>query len=241
MNIVVIFAGGSGQRMHTKDIPKQFLEMHGKPIIIYTLELFEKHPEIDAIVIACKEDWIEYLEKLLYKYRIEKVKKIVPGGDTGQMSIYNGLMAAQEVSKGEEAIVLVHDGVRPLINQKVISDNIESVKTHGSAITTAIVKETILVVNDNEEIVNVPDRAKSRVAKAPQSFWLKNILAAHNRAQKEGIFDCIDSCIMMKMYGYPLYLVDGPYENIKITTPDDFYTMRALLDAQEDEQLYRGL
>lgn len=124
MNIVVIFAGGSGQRMHTKDIPKQFLEMHGKPIIIYTLELFEKHPEIDAIVIACKEDWIEYLEKLLYKYRIEKVKKIVPGGDTGQMSIYNGLMAAQEVSKGEEAIVLVHDGVRPLINQKVISDNL---------------------------------------------------------------------------------------------------------------------
>ena len=241
MNIVVIFAGGSGQRMHTKDIPKQFLEMHGKPIIIYTLELFEKHPEIDAIVIACKEDWIEYFEKLLYKYRIEKVKKIVPGGDTGQMSIYNGLMAAQEVSNGEEAIVLIHDGVRPLINQKVISDNIESVKIHGSAITTAIVKETILVVNDSEEIVNVPDRAKSRVAKAPQSFWLKDILDAHNRAQKAGISDCIDSCTMMKMYGYPLYLVDGPYENIKITTPDDFYTMRALLDAQEDEQLYRGL
>lgn len=227
--------------MHSRDIPKQFLEMHGKPIIIYTLELFEKHPEIDAIVIACKEDWIEYLEKLLYKYRIEKVKKIVPGGDTGQMSIYNGLMAAQEVSNGEEAIVLIHDGVRPLINQKVISDNIESVKIHGSAITTAIVKETILVVNDGEAIINVPDRAKSRVAKAPQSFWLKDILAAHNRAQKEGMFDCIDSCTMMKMYGYPLYLVDGPYENIKITTPDDFYTMRALLDAQEDEQLYRGL
>ncbi len=241
MNIAVIFAGGSGQRMHSRDIPKQFLEMHGKPIIIYTLELFEKHPEIDAIVIACKEDWIEYLEKLLYKYRIEKVKKIVPGGDTGQMSIYNGLMAAQEVSNGEEAIVLVHDGVRPLINQKVISDNIESVKIHGSAITTAIVKETILVVNDDEAIINVPDRAKSRVAKAPQSFWLKDILAAHNRAQEKGMFDCIDSCTMMKMYGYPLYLVDGPYENIKITTPDDFYTMRALLDAQEDEQLYRGL
>ncbi len=241
MNIAVIFAGGSGQRMHSRDIPKQFLEMHGKPIIIYTLELFEKHPEIDAIVIACKEDWIEYLEKLLYKYRIEKVKKIVPGGETGQMSIYNGLVAAQEVSMGEETIVLVHDGVRPLINQKVISDNIESVKIHGSAITTAIVKETILVVNDGEVIINVPDRAKSRVAKAPQSFWLKDILAAHNRAQKEGMFDCIDSCTMMKMYGYPLYLVDGPYENIKITTPDDFYTMRALLDAQEDEQLYRGL
>lgn len=238
MNIAVIFAGGSGQRMHSRDIPKQFLKMHGKPIIIYTLELFEKHPEIDAIVIACKADWIEYLEKLIYKYRIEKVKKIVPGGETGQMSIYNGLVAAQEVSKGEETIVLIHDGVRPLINHKVISDNIESVRTHGSAITTAVVKETILVVNDEERIANVPDRAKSRVAKAPQSFWLKDILDAHNRAQKAGIYDCIDSCTMMKMYGYSLYLVDGPYENIKITTPDDFYTMRALLDAQENEQLY---
>jgi 2-C-methyl-D-erythritol 4-phosphate cytidylyltransferase len=240
MNIAVIFAGGSGQRMHTKDIPKQFLEMHRKPIIIYTLEVFEKHPEIDGIVIACIDGWIEYLQGLIYKYRIEKVKKIVTGGKTGQMSIFNGIDAAKEISNGEKSIVLIHDGVRPLINSKVISDNISSVRRNGSAITTGIVKETILVVNDDESIESVPDRSHSRVAKAPQSFWLEDIYNAHLKAQSEGLFDCIDSCSLMKMYGYPLFLVDGPYENIKITTPDDFYTMRALLDAQEDEQLYRG-
>ena len=239
MNIAVIFAGGSGQRMRSGDIPKQFLHLHQKPIIIYTLELFEKHPMIDAIVVACKEDWIGHLEELVYKYRIEKVKKIVPGGKTGQMSIYNGLLAAKEVADDQPAVVLIHDGVRPLINEQTITDNIKSVEEHGSAITTAIVKETILVVNEDESIAHVPDRSRSRVAKAPQSFWLSDILAAHERARKDGIFDFIDSCTMMKHYGASLYLVDGPYENIKITTPDDFYTMRALLDAKEDAQLYR--
>lgn len=240
MNIAVIFAGGVGQRMHSRDVPKQFLEMHKKPIIIYTLELFDNHPEIDAIVVACKEEWIPYLEKLLYKFRIEKVKKIVPGGDTGQMSIYKGLLAAKEVSHGEKTIVLIHDGVRPLIDNKVISNNILSVKNNGSAITTAVVQETILVVKDDESINYVPDRAHSRVAKAPQSFWLDEILMAHLQAQQEGIHDYIDSCTMMKQYGYPLYLVDGPLENIKITTPDDFFTMRAILDARENAQVYIG-
>lgn len=241
MNIAVIFAGGIGQRMHSKDIPKQFLEMHKKPIIIYTLEIFDSHPEIDAIVVACKKEWISYLKKLIYKFRIDKVKKIVAGGDTGQMSIYHGLMAAREISEGEKSVVLIHDGVRPLINQKLISDNIASVRKNGSAITTAVVHETILVVGDDESIHSVPDRAHSRVAKAPQSFWLDEILEVHKQAQQEGIFDYIDSCTMMKKYGYPLFLVDGPLENIKITTPDDFFTMRALLDARENEQLYQGI
>jgi len=241
MNIAVIFAGGTGQRMHSKDVPKQFLKMHKKPIIIYTLEIFDSHPEIDAIVIACKEEWISYLERLIYKFRIEKVKKIVPGGETGQMSIYYGLIAAKEVSSNEkESIVLIHDGVRPLINDKVISDNIACVKRNGSAITTAVVQETILVVKDDESINYVPDRAHSRVAKAPQSFRLDQILDAHIKAQQEGIYDCIDSCTLMKQYGYSLYLVDGPKENIKITTPDDFFMMRALLDAQENMQIYIG-
>lgn len=238
MNIAVIFAGGSGQRMRTKDVPKQFLELHQKPIIIYTLEHFEKHPDIDAIVIACKEDWIDHLSSLIYKYRIDKVKKIVPGGTTGQMSIYNGLVAAHEVAGSEKSVVLIHDGVRPLINEQLISDNIQSVINNGSAITTSVVKETILVVNDNKGIEQVPDRAKSRVAKAPQSFWLDDILAVHESAQKMGECNFIDSCTMMDYFGHSLFLVDGPNENIKITTPDDFYTMRALLDARENEQLY---
>lgn len=240
MNIGVIFAGGSGQRMKSKDKPKQFLEVHGKPIIIYTLEIFENHHDIDKIVVSCKEDWIDYLQKLVNKFGLKKVVDIVPGGETGQMSIYNGLVAAKKASEGQKAIVLIHDGVRPFINKKTITDNIKSVESYGSAITTSIVKETILVVKKDESIDYVPDRAASRVAKAPQSFWLDDIMAAHKEAQKEGKNDYIDSCTMMKRFGYTLFLVDGPYENIKITTPDDFYTMRALLDAREDAQLYVG-
>lgn len=238
MNIAVIFAGGTGQRMKTTNRPKQFLEMHKKPIIIYTLEIFEAHPQIDAMVVACVEEWIPYLKELLYKFRINKVKKIVPGGETGQMSIFNGLAAAKEVSGEEKSIVLIHDGVRPLINAQVITDNIEGVKKNGSAITSAGVKETIMVVKDDGSIDYIADRAQSRVAKAPQSFWLDEILKVHHKAQEEKVTDAIDSCTLMRRYHYPLYWIDGPYDNIKITTPEDFYTMRALLDAQENAQIY---
>ena len=239
MNIAVIFAGGVGKRMHSKECPKQFLKIYNKPIIIHTLEYFEKHPLIDAIVISCVEEWMPYLEELIYKYRIEKVKKVAVGGETGQLSIYNGLKAAEDVANGEKAIVLIHDGVRPLINAKLITDNIESVKKNGSAITTAVVKETILVVNEGTATINyVPSRKNSRVARAPQSFWLNDILNAHEKALSEGKKDYIDSCTMMQEYGYDLFLVDGPGENIKITTPEDFYIMRAILEAKENAQIY---
>lgn len=239
MNIAVIFAGGVGSRMHSKERPKQFLEMYNKPIIIHTIEHFENHPMIDAIVVVCVEDWIDYCKSLLYKFRIEKVKAIVPGGATGQLSIYNGLKAAEKISGDEKSIVLIHDGVRPLINDKIITDNINSVKENGSAITTAVVKETILVVNDGTSTIDyVPSRKNSRVARAPQSFWLKDILVAHEKALSEGITNCIDSCTMMQHYGFNLFLVDGPGENIKITTPEDFYTMRAILEAKENAQIY---
>ena len=232
MNIAVIFAGGSGKRMRSGDIPKQFLEIKGKPIIIHTLELFEQNSNIDAIVIACKEDWIDNLKDLIAKFGISKVRSIVPGGKTGQLSIYNGLKAAEEIDSN--AVVLIHDGVRPLIDQKVIDDNIASVKKHGSAITTSVVTETILVVSEAEEIETVPDRSRSRVAKAPQSFYLQDVLAAHNRALAEGRDDFIDTCTMMKYYGHKLFLVDGPYENIKITTPDDYLICKILIGDRED-------
>ena len=143
MNIGVIFAGGVGKRMNSRVKPKQFINVYGKPIIIHTLELFDNHEEIDAIAVACLEDWIPYLEELLEKFNIKKVKKIVPGGASGQESIYNGLKAAEEIAGGEKSIVLIHDGVRPLIHAKTISDNIASVKEHGSAITSVTVKETV--------------------------------------------------------------------------------------------------
>lgn len=238
MNIGVIFAGGVGSRMRSKEIPKQFLNVHGKPIIIHTLEHFENNAEINAVVIACVEEWIPHLKALLYKYRIEKVKKVVAGGKSGQLSIYNGICAAKEIAAGERAVVLIHDGVRPLINSRLLSQNIECVKKNGSAITAGIVKETIVVVGKDGIVEQVPSRAQSRVAKAPQSFWLDDILGVHEKALSQNITDTVDSCTLMQKFGYKLYMVDGPYENIKITTPDDFYSMRAILDAKEDAQIY---
>ncbi|MFI3163929.1 MAG: IspD/TarI family cytidylyltransferase [Bacillota bacterium] len=238
MNIGVVFAGGVGSRMNSKEVPKQFLEMYNKPIIIHTLDHFEKNDDIDTVVVVCVEEWIPYLEELLYKFRIEKVKKIVTGGTTGQLSIYNGLCAAEEISGGKESIVLIHDGVRPLINTDILSKNIESVEKYGSAITTGIVKETIIVINNNREIDQVPNREHSRVAKAPQSFWLDEVLSVQRKALAEGKSLFIDTCSLMQYYGKKMYTIDGPEENMKITTPADFYIMRAILEAKENAQIY---
>lgn len=238
MNIGVIFAGGVGSRMNSKDKPKQFLEINNKPIIVHTIEHFQRNDLIDSVVVVCVEDWIDFFNDLVYKYRLEKIKKVVSGGNTGQLSIYNGLVAAKEIVNDNNSIVLIHDGVRPMINSELLTKNIESVQKYGSSVTSGIVKETIVEVDDRGDIILVPDRAHSRVAKAPQSFWLNEIFEAHKKALLMGRTDFIDSCTMMQFFGYKLHMVDGPYENIKITTPDDFYTMRAILQVKEDKQLY---
>ena len=229
MNIACIFAGGVGSRMRSKEIPKQFLYIHGKPIIIHTLEIFENHKDIDCIVVACKDEWIDHLKKLLEKFKITKVKSITGGGKTGQLSIYNTLIEAEKLTSDDNSIVLIHDGVRPLITEKTITDNIKFVKKFGSCITSVKVKETIMLVSEDNSIDYIPDRANSR---------LKDILKAHRTALSENIDNFIDSCSMMQYYGKKMYLVDGPDENIKITTPGDFYIMRAILDAREDNQIY---
>lgn len=238
MNIAVVFAGGTGQRMHSKEKPKQFLTIYGIPIIVHTLRHFQNNVNIDAIVVSCIETWIDHLSSLVKIYNLDKVKKIIPGGSTGQLSIYNGLLAAKELSASEKSIVLIHDGVRPMINDELINKNIESVKVNGSAITTVTVKETIMEVADDGMIKYIPSRKNSRLARAPQSFWLNDILDVHTKALAEGYADFIDSCTMMHHYNKKLYLIDGPNENIKITTPEDFYIMRAILDAKENSQIY---
>lgn len=240
MNIGVIFAGGVGSRMHSKELPKQFLEIYNKPIIVHTIEFFERNENVDAIIVVCVEEWIGYFNSLIDQYRLEKIRKVVPGGASGQLSIYNGLCAAKDIAGNDDCIVLIHDGVRPLINIDLLSKNVDDVKKFGSSITSGIVKETIVEIDDNGEIKLVPDRAHSRVAKAPQCFHLRDILASHERALEEGITNFIDSCTMMQHYGFKLHMTDGPYENIKITTPDDFYTMRAILQAKEDAQFNIG-
>lgn len=237
MNIAVIFAGGAGKRMNTKSRPKQFLELNGKPIIIYTLELFDNHPDIDAIVIACIEDWIPFLKKMINKFEIGKVKKIVSGGSTGQESIYKGLCAAEELSSENETIVLIHDGVRPLITEDTITDNIKKVKECGSCITCIYATETFVVKNDDNTLM-IPERKDSLIARAPQSFLLKDIINAHRKALKEGRNDFIDSCTMMSYYGYKLGLIEGPMENIKITTPTDYFIFRAMNEVHENQQIF---
>ena len=236
MNIALIFAGGSGTRMNSKARPKQFLQFFGKELIIHTLENFQNHQEIDAITIVCIEDWISYLNKLLSKYDISKVKTVVAGGKTGQESIYKGLCATNEYAE-KDSIVLVHDGVRPFINEDVISACIKSVKEHGSAITTVPATETI-VTTENNKIATITDRSKCQLARAPQCFYLNDLLSAHEKAIKDGNLNMIDSASLMQHYGHDLYTVQGNVDNIKITTPADFYTFKALYEVRENQQIF---
>ena len=235
-NIAVIFAGGSGKRMNTKSRPKQFLEFRGKPIIVYTLELFDNHPDIDGIVVACLEDWIPYLQKMVRKFEINKILTIVPGGLTGQDSIRAGLEAAEQFGT-TDSIVLIHDGVRPLITEQTITDNITCVRNYGSCITCIPATETF-VVSRNDGGLDIPERADSYIARAPQSFRLKDILSAHRRAVRDARHDFIDSCSMMNHYGYKLKTIEGPIENIKITTPTDYFIFKAMVDVHENQQIF---
>lgn len=240
MNIPIIFAGGSGKRMNTKSRPKQFLELNGKPIIIYTIELFDNHPDIDAIVVVCLESWIPFLEKMLKKFEINKVVRVVPGGESGQDSIYKGLCAAEDYVEGQDdknPIVLIHDGVRPLITEKTISDNIAKVKECGSCITTVPAIETV-IVNRHDGTLDIPKRSDCMMARAPQSFYLKDIIGAHRKSHVEGKNDFIDSCSMMSYYGCKLGLIQGPMENIKITTPTDYFVFRAMVEVHENQQIF---
>lgn len=236
MATALIFAGGAGRRMNSRSKPKQFLELHGKPIIIYTLEHFEYHEEIDNIVIVCIEGWIEALEGFLKLYGITKVRKIVPGGETGHDSIYLGLKAMEGLCRKDD-IVLIHDGVRPLITSELISENIKAVKEHGNAITAEPVRESVVRSVDGESICEVPPRNQMYVAKAPQSFYYGEILKLYERSHKEGIRS-IDSSHLCSIYKVDMHLIMSTKNNMKITEPADFYIYRALYEAMENQQIF---
>lgn len=237
MNIVVIFAGGTGQRMNCKTKPKQFLELHGKPILVYTVEQFQKHEMIDGIIIVMLENWISYCEDIISQYRLTKVSAVVCGGNNGQESIFRGLDKAHELYPSD-SIVLIHDGVRPLVDHETITEDIKCARKHGNAITVAPAIETITLKNDMGAVKEIFDRSKCYMAKAPQCFRLKDIYDSHLKSRQEGLTDFIDSASLMKHYGYELYTVEGSPENIKITTPGDFYIFRAIVDARENSQIF---
>ena len=242
MNIGVIFAGGTGKRMHTRGTPKQFLEVDGKPIIIHTLYVFERCRDIDAVVVACLEPYISLLKEYINTYGITKVLRITPGGGSGQESIYNGLREAEalagEAGEKGKAVVLIHDGVRPLITEELLSENIRKTNRDGNAITVAPAVETIFY-NDTEsgEVSQILDRSSCYVAKAPQTFFLKDILKAHEWA-RENNRTFVDSATLMKAYGFRLYTVESTRENIKVTTPSDYYLLKAILQEKKQSEIF---
>lgn len=231
MNVAVIFAGGTGSRMNLDNLPKQFLTHHNKPILIYTLEQFQNHDEIDGIIIVMLAEWIDKTWELIKQYHIAKVVDVVSGGETGFQSRYKGLLKAEELYPGD-TVILMHDGVRPFIDQDTISKDIASVKKHGSAITVAPAVETVALKTENGLVGEIMDRSLCQLAKAPQCFYLKDLTEAHRKAYESGKTDLIDTAFLMQSEGYPLYIVEGRPENIKITTPNDYYTFCALIDAE---------
>lgn len=230
--IAVIFAGGVGSRMKNDKMPKQFLEWNGKPILIQTLAIFEAEPYIDGIVLVCKADWMDYAKALIEKEGLQKVVSVVPGGETALDSQYNGLLETKRLYGVDNVTVLIHDGVRPLVDSSTIVRNIRSVESKGSAITVTPAIETVMVTDDGE-IKTILNRQQCLMAKAPQSFRLGDILSVHDTSIAEGIHDFIDSASMMMHYGYPLYPVWGEPENIKITTPSDYYMFTGILKNRE--------
>lgn len=236
MNIGLVFAGGSGQRMKNSAKPKQFLELYGKPIIIYTLEVFEKHPEIDMVVVPCIAGWEDYLQNLLDKFGIKKVKKILTGGKDTQESKMIALNYLKEICK-EDDIVMLHDAVRPLITEKMITDNLESVRKYGNGIAAVPFTETGIISEDKEFTEKTIVRNTLYIAKAPQSFYFKDVYEAHKKGEEMPYTITIDSCSLMTELGKKLHLVPCETTNIKITTPEDYYIFKALIDLRESQDI----
>lgn len=222
--IALVFAGGTGQRMGA-NIPKQFLKICGKEIIIKTLELFENNKSIDEIYVVCIKEWREYLENLIKKYSLIKVAKIVDGGVTGQDSIYNGLCAIN--SNYSDAFVIIHDGVRPLVSDTTINKCICCLEKNGSAVTVTPNFETPVISNDGIIVNEIIDRKKMYNAQAPQCFKLSDIMHCHKleRNSEKPYDGVVDSCSLMCKYGYKSALVEGNRGNVKVTTVEDLFSL----------------
>lgn len=238
MNIAIIFASGKGTRMGS-EIPKQFLEINGKPILLHTVELFQYHDMIDKIYISTLKDYIPYVETLVQDNKLTKVAAVIQGGETAQDSIYNALKKAEN-ENDEESIVLLHDGVRPFVSSDVITANIEGVKKYGNAVTSIPAFETVMMSKDGCLIDDVTIRSETFIGQAPQSFYLKDIIDAHEKIRntENGYTNMVDACTILRTLGHDVHLVRGNRGNIKITTPEDVYTFKAFLQYKENEQTF---
>ncbi|KGI02461.1 IspD/TarI family cytidylyltransferase [Oenococcus oeni] len=236
-NVALIFAGGVGRRMKNGKTPKQFLEISDKPIIIYTLEIFEKNPKIDGIIVSITPGWVSYLKGLTSKFGITKVFKIVEGGKTSQLSQFYALESMRDLVD-DKTIILIHDGVRPLIDDIVINNNIDCVLKYGSAITIKKAIETVVTVDGKNQIKEVMDRDLYRMAVAPQSYFYKDIFSNHLKAKQQNRSDFVDSAQLMQFFGRKLFYIEGTTNNIKITTPIDYFIFKGILEAEKVHQIF---
>ena len=236
MNYALIFAGGTGRRMNSRTKPKQFLELHCKPVIIFTMEHFSKHPEIDGIFVACVENWLNELQHFIKQFYVDKIINVIAGSAEGaDKSIFLGLKAMREICAPDD-IVLIHDGVRPLITESVISANIAKVKECGNCITVDAATESVVRLDGGNKVVEVPPRREMFFAKAPQSFKFKNIYELYCRADADAV-RTIDSAHLCNIYGVEMHTALSTPNNIKITAPQDYYIFRALYEAMENQQI----
>lgn len=239
MNIAIIFAGGVGKRMGNNAVPKQFLRVDGVPIIVHTLRVFQNHDDIDKIYISMLESHIPRMQRLVRIHELNKVCGIVPGGETGQDSIYNALKAAESENPGD-SVVLIHDGVRPILTDQVIRNNIEGVREYGCAITSIPCTETIVVSSDGRTPDRIPYRKELYKAQAPQSFVLRDIIEAHDtlRNTPQRYDDLVDSCSIYFKLNKSIHFVQGNFGNLKVTTPNDVYVIEGLLKYRDAVQAF---
>lgn len=232
-NIALIIAGGTGSRMG-QDIPKQFLNVFDKPVIVYTMEAFQKNPNIDAIEIVCLDGWHDVLKAYAKQFGIAKLENVVSGGKNGQESIRNGLFDIKKRHYSDDDIVLIHDAIRPMISQEIITNNIKTCREKGNAITvvpcTAAMLKTFDGIVSSEQIA----RDNLKITQTPQTFYVNEICDAHVEALEKGVTSSVASCTMYIELGRKLYMTPGSEKNLKITTADDIDIFKALLTSKKD-------
>ena len=236
-NIGLIIAGGVGARMG-QDIPKQFLNVYDKPVVVYTMEAFQKHPDIDAIEVVCVDEWKGALRAYAKQFGIAKLESIVSGGKNGQDSIRNGLYDIVERHHGEDDIVLIHDAIRPMVSQEIITDNIRVCREYGNAITVVPCTAAMLKTYDSFSTTEQVPRDNLKITQTPQAFFVNDIVEAHKEALRKGITNSVASCTMYIELGRKLYMSQGSEKNLKLTTTEDIEIFKALLTAKKDVWLH---
>ena len=234
-NIALIIAGCSGNRMH-QDIPKQFLTVNEQPVIIYTLQAFESHPEIDAIAVVCIEGWEQVLWAYAKQFNITKLQHVIPGGKNGQDSIRNGVYELEK-HFDPDYLVLIHDAIRPMVSAEIISDCIRVANLHGNAITVIPCAEAMIQTEDGVVSSGSYPRDKLKRTQTPQAFHIGDICELHRQALAAGITNSVASCTLMIEMGKQIYFSAGSEKNIKLTTVEDIDIFKALLAAKRSEWL----